>query len=203
MALQRFNANQRLAQPNWLAMPLEAEHIIPGGARVVPSQFPVNEGVRVQVTANAAVAATTIAVQALSGAIPASTTIKFAGTGKFATITVAAARGATSLTVEALPTALVIGDAGFTGTKRGIPQGTLIGRTFSERDAGTGFGPWAAGDEEVYLTVFDLIDANEYDEVDLLRRNCVVKENRLPDWGTLSAGARTAIRSNYQTVLGV
>ena len=60
--------------------------------------------------AGAAQNATTIPVAALSGPIPSGATLDF-GTNKFARLTANAAAGATSLTVAAIPTALVSGDA--------------------------------------------------------------------------------------------
>lgn len=202
MPLQRFNPNIRIVQPNWLNEQLHSELMIPGGAKLVPTAFPVNDGTKVKLTAAAAAAATSITVEALENAVPTGTMLRFAA-GKFAYTTATAAKGATAITVEALPVALAIGDTGYTGTKRFVQQGTLIGRTYAERDAGTGFGPWASGDDEVYLTVFDIIDTAEIDDVDLLRRNVLIKENWIPDWATLSAGAKAAIRANYQTSLGV
>lgn len=56
-------------------------------------------------TGGALANATSVPVTALSGPIPNGTTLRF-GTKKFVALTAAAAAGATSLTVEAIPTAL-------------------------------------------------------------------------------------------------
>lgn len=61
--------------------------------------------------AGAIATATSVPVDALTGPIPNGTTIRL-GTKKFITLTAAAALGATSLTVEALATALVQNDTG-------------------------------------------------------------------------------------------
>lgn len=60
--------------------------------------------------AGALAGATTVPVAALSGPIPSGAVLDF-GTTKFARLTAPAAAGATALTVSALPTALVSGDA--------------------------------------------------------------------------------------------
>jgi hypothetical protein len=79
--------------------------------------------------AGAAVDATSVPVAALSGAIPSGTVLDFGGK-KFARLTAAAAAGATALTVSALATALVSGDAAtYTG-------GTLSARLTAAAAAG-------------------------------------------------------------------
>lgn len=65
--------------------------------------------VTVTVSAPAIATATSISVNALSGPLPSGTVLDFGG-GKFARLTAAAAAGATSLTVSALPTALAGGE---------------------------------------------------------------------------------------------
>jgi hypothetical protein len=72
--------------------------------------------------AGAAANDTTIPVAALSGPIPSGTDLDFGGK-KFARTTAAAAAGATSLTVSAIPTALVSGDA---ATYQGGERSLLI-----------------------------------------------------------------------------
>lgn len=67
--------------------------------------FGVLEQVTVTVSASALAAATSISVNALSGPIPDNTLLDF-GTNKFARVNGAVAAGATSITVDAIPTAL-------------------------------------------------------------------------------------------------
>jgi hypothetical protein len=190
--------------PAWAGDYTGREHNLPGGARVLASAFNAPDAVVVVVgAAGAAQAATSVPVDALSGAIPNGTVLSF-GTNKFARLTAAAAAGATSLTVAALPTALVDDDtatyAGLLGKR--IDAGTLLGRTRTERDAGTGFGPWASGDEEVYLLQFPVTDAAQNPDCELYRHGALVKENLLPGWDDRPAGEKTAIRAAYECVRG-
>ena len=60
-----------------------------------------------------------------------------------------------------------------------VPSGTLIGRTATERDAGTPFGPFAAGDTETYLT-FDDANVNLDVNVAAYRPGNVVYPMHLP-----------------------
>jgi hypothetical protein len=175
--------------------------VLPGGTFVDAAQFNFSDAVKVTVGATAAQNATSITVSNLSGAIPSGTVLDFGGT-KFAVLTAAAAAGATSLTVRALVTALAANDVatyqGVSGRKP-IPSGTLIGRTFAERDAGTGFGPAVvASDDEIYLLALDVVDAVHDNCATLYRRNCLVYEERLPNWASLTTNEKTAIRSRYQ-----
>jgi hypothetical protein len=85
---------------------------------------------------------------------------------------------------------------------RSVPSGTAIGRTIAERDAGTGFGPAAAADDEIYLVAFDITDAVRNPDVELYRHNSIVKENFLPGWAGLASGVKTAIRARYTCTLG-
>jgi hypothetical protein len=85
-------------------------------------------------TSGAAAAATSLPVTALTVAIPSGTVLNFLpGSGKFAKLTAAAAVGATSLTVQALPTTIANLDTAVfpgTGAKRlraGTVVGTLLG----------------------------------------------------------------------------
>lgn len=96
--------------------------------RSTPGTDPVVVGVG---SAGAAIDAVAVPVDALSGAIPSGTTLDFGGK-KFARLTAAAAKGATSLTVAALATALVDADTatypGVAGSgDRVLPAGTVIG----------------------------------------------------------------------------
>ena len=89
------------------------------------------------------------------------------------------------------------------GTKeKTIPSGTLIGRTFTERAAGTTFGPAADADDEVFIVAFDVTDAASNTDVELYRPRSMVKENFLPNFATLSAGLLTKLRSTYVTTRG-
>lgn len=189
---------------SWVGDRLDREHLVPGGGRVDASQFNAEDAVVVTVgAAGAALNATSVPVAALSGAIPNGTTLYF-GTNKFARLTAGAAAGATALTVAAIPTALVNGDtATYPGTgKKLVPSGTPVGRTYTERDAGTGFGPAVSTDDEIFLIVGDVTDATLDPDCALYRNGSLVKENFLPNWSTLAGALQTALRSRYQMQRG-
>lgn len=206
MASISFPGNQ-LTPAAWAADGRGAETLVPGGARVVASQFNATDAVVVTTSGSAAADATSIPVTALSGAIPSGTLLYFGEAKEFARLTANAAAGATSLTVEALPSAIESGDTATyagTGTKpKTIKAGTLLGRTYTERDAGTGFGPAdVAADEEIYLLAFDVTDAAKNPDCELYRHERLVKENMLPGWSSLTTQQKTKIRALYQCVTG-
>lgn len=194
-----------LGSARWAGDYRDRDHLVPGGAKIDPAQFiGALTGTRVVVgAAGAAIGAVAVPVAALANALPNGTVLDFGGT-KFAVLTAAAAKGAVTLTTRALVTALVSGDtATYTGTgKKNIPSGTLIGRTRAERDAGTPFGVPIDTDEEIYLTAFDIVDADAVDDVELYRYNSVVYENFLPDFAGASATIKAFIRSRYVCSVG-
>ncbi|NJK44417.1 MAG: hypothetical protein HC933_09165 [Pleurocapsa sp. SU_196_0] len=77
----------------------------------------------------------------------------------------------------------------------------MLGRTFAERAAGSPFGLWVAGDEEVFLLAFELRDATACNDVDLYRTGSVVYENLLPAASQL-APQLAVIRAVYATTRG-
>lgn len=97
----------------------------------------------------------------------------------------------------------ILDATGFTlvGTKKPVVSGTLVGRTYAEQVAGTGFGPAADTDDEMYLVAFDVEDALDLADVELYRHGSMVKEDLLPQWGDpLSAAQIAYIRANYATI---
>lgn len=213
---QKWTLPQRWVNPNWLAEELTADKMIPGGAKIDGSSFLAIDAIKVTLSANAAQGATSLAVGAITtyadgraidskavGVIPSGALLD-AGTGKLAITTAAVDYNATAIPVRAIPTAMSSGDVATYSGKgvRSVPQGTLVGRTFAERDAGTPLGPWTSGDEEVYLVAFDVLDVTELDEVALVRNQALIKENWLPDWANYSAQKKAALRSKYQVVRG-
>lgn len=191
--------------PAWAGDYFGREHVLPGGAKLDASQFLTFDGARAVVdAAGAAGDATTVPLKTpLANAIPSGTTLRF-GTKKFATLTAIAAAGATSLTVEALPTALVEDDTAiYAGTKKKlVPSGTVLGRTLAERDAKTGYGPALSTDDEVYILVFDVTDADVNPDADLYRWGGIVKETFLPGWDDMDAGLQDVLRNNYTCTIG-
>jgi hypothetical protein len=146
---------------------------------------------------------TAMPVDAISGPIPAGTVLHFSD-GGFANTTAPAATGATSITVEALPYGILDNaTAWYMGTGMVyIQSGTVLGRTYAERDAGVAFGPAVDADEEIYLLVHDIDDALTDADADLYRWGSLVDEAHLPGWTTLSATIKTYIRSKYQCMRG-
>lgn len=108
---------------------------------------------------------------------------------------------------QLLPFAGIAVAADFTPLADGrvyIPAGTLVGRTFAERTAGTGFGPAdAVADEEIFLTAFDCYDALQNPDLEFYRPGKVVKQNYLPDWATLDPGIQAKIQELYVCIEGV
>lgn len=187
-----------LGSPEWCADFLSRDHLIPGGAKLDTAQFLGTDGAIVTVGANAAIAATGLTVGALAAAIPSGTTLYFNG-GKSATLTAAAAAAATALVVSPLVKAIDNGDVAiYTGSgPKPVPSGTVIGRTLAERNAATGYGPAASGDDEVYLIAFDVTDAAVDNDCTLVRHGTVIKENFLPGFAGLAGAVVTFLRSYY------
>lgn len=189
----------------WIGDHLDREHMIAGGAKVDASQFQTETAVRVTVgAAGAAANATTVPVAALSGPIPDNALLDF-GANKFARVNGAVAAGATSIVTDAIPIALVSGDVAYyvpAGAFKIIPSGTLVGRTYAERDANTPFGVAADADDEVYLIVFDVTDAANMTDIELYRHGSIVKENLLTTFAALSATLKGKVRTQYECVKG-
>jgi hypothetical protein len=197
------DSTNTLTSPVWAADYLDRNGLVPGGAKLDTTQFFNTDSVLVTVGSSASAAATSITVTALTGAIPSGTVLDF-GTTKYARLTANAAAGATSLTVAALPTALAGAEtARYAGVGYDtIPSGTLLGRTIAERDALTGYGPWATSDDEVYLLAFDVTDISVNNDCELYRNFRGVKETFLPNWANWTSNMKTALRAAYRTTIG-
>lgn len=190
--------------PLWAADYLNRDTVMPFGVRLDPAQFNAVDAVKVVVIANAAVDATSVAVAALAGSIPSGVVVDLSGK-KFARLTAAAAKNAVSLTVAPLATALVAGDTGiYKGHGRvSVPSGTLIGRTFAERDAAAGWGPADVdGDGEIYLTTREISDITKDATTEVYRHNKAVKENYLPGFSGLAQNVKNKIRALYSCIAG-
>lgn len=77
-----------------------------------------------------------------------------------------------------------------------VESGILVGRTYAERDAGQGFGPYAAGDNEVYLLLHDVLDAAVDPSATLYRPGSLVYETKLP---ADTQAQLAVVRANFQT----
>lgn len=207
--------NETALSPAWAAEELTPDRLVSGG-RLTAAAFPFLDQVTVMVAAaGAAIDATEIPIAAIAMdnevssktgvVIPAGTTLGFGG-DKFATLAADASIGDETLTVEELVTALVDGDtATYNGMnpRKAIASGLLVGRTFAERAAGTGFGvaDVATPDNELFLIAFPVEDAAINPDVVLLRHNSEIYEDKLPGWAGLGATAQAAIRARYHCLL--
>jgi hypothetical protein len=200
---------ERSQDPLWVGDFLDRNALLPGGSLIDPAQFLAYDAVKVTVSgAGAAQNATAIPLASpipTGKSIPSGTLLSF-GAGKYAKLTAEAVAGANSLAVEALPVAIpaasVATYAGVTG-RVSIPSGTALGRTITERDANTPFGPAVDTDDEIYLLVFDIVDANNDPQCELYRHGRVVKENFLPDIATMAPALLTKLRGLYTMTKGV
>lgn len=188
-------------QPAWAADPIDDRNIIPGGAQLDPDKFPFSDGFKVSVS-SAVVAGNgvSIPVTVLTGDIPAGYTLNFGG-NKYAVLTQKATKGDAVITANVsapLSGNEIANYAGVSGKKL-VKAGTLVGRTYAERDSGISFSPYAAGDEEVYLLAFDTQDAQKNPDCELLRHHTLVRDHLLPGWTELSQEAKSAIRLHYYT----
>lgn len=211
MAKADTTISTSMSSPRWIAEPTTRHNVAVFPAKLDFAQFTDRDAISVVVgVGGAAQNATSVPITAITfptgiTKIPSGTWLNFGG-AKVARLT-ADYTGGTSITVAAIPTALVANDTATYlpyGTRVAVESGTLVGRTRVERNAGTGFGPWASGDEEVYLTMFDVSDAAKNNNVELLQNLVTVKENYLPKWATLSLNAPwlAALRAAYRTITG-
>lgn len=154
------------------------------------------------VTAGSA-GSTTATVAATSDMIHRGTILRFRN-GASALVTAKTEPGVTSIPIAGLTGDVAVGDFAYSNRagRKLIQSGRLIGRTYAERDAYAGFGPWQPGDDEVFLLAFTVNNAYEDNDCELYRPTRAVAENYLPDWSLLSAAAKTQIRSLYRCFVG-
>lgn len=158
-----------------------------------------------RVTVDAAAGATSLTVAALPIAMAGGETATIPASSITLKTTADAIVGATTLTVEALAEPILTGDsatyAGAGVKKKRVASGTLIGRTYTERDAGTGYGPWAIADDDVHLVAFEITDAADRPDVELVAHGTKIYENALPGWTGSTTQFKAAVRAAYQTML--
>lgn len=199
------DSTNQLTLPAWAGDFGNREHLVPGGARVDAAQW-VTTTYTITAPDGAAASATDIVVTATLVALPSGTVLDFTGTGELAKLSAAAALGATTLYVVALDAAIESGDTAPFVVTDAVPvtvaNGTVIGRTFAEREAGTHFGPAVAGDDEIYLVWQDVYDASINPDVELYRHGSIVKENFVPGWAGLAAGVIAKLRVLYECTTG-
>lgn len=204
MAKIQFN-NKVQTAARWAGQTFSGDSLLPGGAKIASGVF---GKFTVKMGAAAVEGATSITVDALPVAVPAGTVLNFGlhsvdTVAMIAVVDTAAAAGATSIGVTELGHAIENdAEATYDAAWTYVPSGTLVGRTYAERDAGTGYGPADVdNDDEIFLTAFEVDLRNGETDVELYRHHCWVYENRLPNWDNLTAGQIAWIRANYQCQL--
>lgn len=200
-------STQSFSLPGWAAEELRPERLMPGGSRLVASEFAAEDSQTITLAAGAVTAGsnkTLTLTTALSYDIPVDTILDF-GSGEYAKLTAGASAGSTSITGVTLAADLEGGESitwSGVSSKKPVDSGVLVGRTFTERTAGTGFGvaDVSTPDDEIYLTAFPVVDAAINPDVTLLRHDTLIYEDKLPNWSSLSSNQKSAIRSRYRCV---
>lgn len=210
MAQVTINANT-LTPPRWAADFLGPASLVPGGAKVVEAEFLTTDYTVTINQADVAEGDTSITVEALDVAIPSGTVLDFGAhtTGDISMVAITAAdaaAAATSITTVELGHAIEDdAEATFTvdAANNTILSGTLIGRTYAERAAGTAFGPVATdgSDDEIFVVAFDVTDMTNNDDVELYRHGSAVYEDLLPEWADLTSAVKTDLRAAYDTMV--
>lgn len=84
----------------------------------------------------------------------------------------------------------------------GVESGSLIGRSRAEAEAGTGFGPAADADDEIYLLMYDVPKPAENNDADVVRHTTLIRYNYLETYAAMSAGLKAKLHQFYHTTLG-
>lgn len=204
MAKFEFTDSGSAANKAFLGDYGDREHVLAGGMKLDPDAVYGSAGeftIKVN-DADVNAGETAITVDALPVALPDNTELMFGN--QRVKLSAAAAAGATSITVDAL-IADIADDATATydpdADTKIVLAGTVLGQTFTEKEAGTAIGPAADADDEVFIT-FNEVDADKSDDVDVLRHGTLIKVNFLPAWSGLSAAVKALVREQYQTQLG-
>jgi hypothetical protein len=199
-------------RPGFVGDFLSREHVLAGGVKLDASTFPGEDAVRVKLTANAAAAATTLAVEALSGDIEDNTLLDF-GTNKFARVNDLPVTGDTQITTDAIPTALVAGDTAYfhpVGTGKRVAAGTpvFLDETAFEGAAATGIkwkyaggGVAVGNNDRVCILAYDVQDVDDLNDGDLLRKGTLVYVNFMY-WDELHPTVQAKIRADYEVSVG-
>lgn len=189
--------------PEWAVDYHDREHNLPGGARLDPAAFPYTGQYTAKANGAAAAGATSITVDPLPADIQIGQVLDWTGTGELSRVTAKALKGAVTISVEALDAGVEDNDeAGYGNVRKTVRGGTIVGRTNAERDASAGFGPAADADDEVFITIFTVFDANINPDVELYRRGGGVKVNLLPAYAAASSAIKTKLDAKYEMVRG-
>lgn len=202
---QTLNGLQ-LTSPEWAGDPLGREQLVPGGGKFDPAALVLQAALTVKLSADAAAGAVALAVDALTAAIAPGTMLNFGIPGLLAYAPQGAAAGAVAIVVAPLDRAIPDNSEAYVPAqnKKILAAGTVVGRTYAERDAAAAFGLAADADDEIMLVAFTREDVEQVGEVDLVRpfAAVTVKENFLPNFAGLSAAVRAAVRARYNCTIG-
>lgn len=194
-----------MQQPDWSAECLTADHLLNAGTQLDTAQFNFSDAQTITLAAGAVTSGankTLTLTTALTEKIPAGTILDF-GAGEYANLTTGAAKGATTITGVTLAADL---EGGESTTWRGVsghitvPSGTLLGRTYTERSNGAGFGPAVSTDDEIFIVAFQVERAEIDAGVTLVRHTTLVYENKLPGWSGFDANTKAAVRARYHCI---
>lgn len=196
-----------LGRPRWCADFLSRDHLVPVPAKIDPNAFRDYNAVTVKLNGNVSADAVALVVDPLTAPIPAGANLYFGESKELVRVTADAVVGATSITVQAVPTAMEDNDEAYyqqVQNRKYLPSGLLVGRTYAERDASTPYGVGDDTDDQLFLTAFEVWDAEQNNDIELVRHGTVIKENYLPEWATISADANllAALRAAYVCIKG-
>lgn len=198
-------SSSTLQQPEWSAECLPAENLLNAGTQLDLAQFSYADAQTLTLAAGAITSGsnkTLTLTTALTDDLPAGTILNF-GSGKYATLTTKGAKGATTIAGVTLAANIAGGETtAYKGVSGHVvvPSGTLVGRTYTERDAGTGFGVAAVADDEIYIVAFQ-VERGEIDAgVTLVRHQTLIYEDKLPGWAGFDTDTKAKVRSLYQCI---
>lgn len=222
LARCEITGNQ-LTLPHWLAeFSVGSRHMIaPFGVKLDKTAFANYLGVKIQPSSNAAQGATSIAVTALQLPLPSVTLLSATGSllmlagslivfnngtdGKFARLTADAHLGDTTLSVQALPTALVTTDVAKWNQFNTVfvPGGIVIGRAVF----GTGlFGPGnPAIHQEMGIVMYDTVNLELNNNAEMLKPRAAtsIKVNYLYDYASMIADPTTIVDPSVAPTLSM
>jgi len=83
-----------------------------------------------------------------------------------------------------------------------VESGTVVGRTQTEADNGTGFSPAEDTDDYYFITAHDVQYADENAEVAVVRDGTLIRFDQLPGYGSFSSIIEDALKDKYEIVPG-
>ncbi len=204
MAKMTFNDFGQASDAAFMGDFGDREHIVAGGAQLdSTAQFTGAGEYTIKINDAAAHAGdTTVTVDALPVALPDNTELNFGGV--ILKLNGAKAAGQTSLTVDALAGEIADdAEASYDATadSRLVLSGTLVGRTYTEQQAGDPFGPAGDSDDEVFIVIGD-VDLEQSNDCDLVRHGSLIKTNFLPSFAGASSTVKAKLQAQYELIVG-